>query len=261
MALRFLAVTFALFWGALSALTTSVIIPCHAPHFQYMQGLLQSYELQTRLPDEVVVALSGCGQLDSEAVSALQQQAFAFPVRYICNDGPVSRGANRNLAAGQALGDILICQDADDVPHPRRIEFCMKVFEDEPSVNFILHGCALSLESEKPKTTYALKVSPDEFLALRFSSFNLPAIPYPEGKLPPQHHCFCNGVPTLKRSLWVNGAHWIESLQRTEDVRFVRMLVNRHGGGIFLNLPLYYYRRECSAGYTGKSVWSREVRS
>lgn len=260
MAFRFLAVTFALCWGALHALTSSVIIPCHAPHFQHLEHLLQSYERQTRVPDEVIVALSGCEQLEAGAVEALRQQPFAFPVRYICNDGPVSRGANRNLAAEQSLGDILICQDADDVPHPRRLELCMRVFEDRPSVNFVLHGCALSLESALPKSTYALQVSLEDFEGLRFSANNLPAICYPSGKLPAKHHCFCNGVPALKRSLWVSGSHWIESLQRTEDVRFVRSLVNRHGEGIFLDLPLYYYRRECSAGYVGRSVWAREVR-
>jgi glycosyltransferase involved in cell wall biosynthesis len=257
MTLRFLAVSCAFLWGALDALTSSVIIPCHAPHFQYLEELLQSYERQTRPPDEVVIALSGCSQLDPEAIHKLQEQAFAFPVRYICNEGPVSRGANRNLAAGQASGDVLVCQDADDVPHPKRIELCMRVFEGQPSVNFVLHGCALSIESVKPKTTFAVQLAQEEFLAMDFSSESLPAFPYPSGKLPRQHHCFCNGVPTLKRSLWSSGSRWIESLQRTEDVRFVRTLVNHHGGGIFLNLPLYYYRRDLSAGYTGKSVWER----
>src|SRR6185503_496362 len=36
---------------------------------------------------------------------------------------------NRNIAALNASKDILICQDADDIPHPQRVEIIKYVFE------------------------------------------------------------------------------------------------------------------------------------
>ena len=45
-------------------LKTSIIIPCHPKHAQYLYELLKFYENQTILPNEVVISLSEANQVD-----------------------------------------------------------------------------------------------------------------------------------------------------------------------------------------------------
>lgn len=96
----------------------SVLVPCDAKHVRHLSDLIAAYEAQTVRPDEIVVA-GPSGLVGSAAVR--------IPVQYAPGSG--AAGANRNRAAAVAKGDVFLYQDADDLPHPRRVEIVKALFE------------------------------------------------------------------------------------------------------------------------------------
>jgi hypothetical protein len=241
-----------------NALTCSVIIPCHHTHFQHLAGLLEQCSRSTRWPDEIIISLSGVENIPPAELDAIQNQPRPFPVRFLLHQGPVSRGANRNRAAEVSTTDVLICQDADDLPHPERIAICMRVLEEDPSICMILHGCAMPLNGP-PVTRHVYRLSAGAFLTSHYDKNPLPVFKYPQQGLPTKHHCFCNGVPIIRKFVWEDGLRWIEALQRTEDVKYVRSVLRKYSkNNVFVNLPLYFYRMSLSAGYEGRSIWMPE---
>ncbi|MFZ4099815.1 MAG: glycosyltransferase family 2 protein [Chlamydiia bacterium] len=232
-----------------TALTCSMLIPCHHRHAQYLPDLLHRLEQQTRLPDEVVISLSGIAMLSRSVLKDLTQISFPRKVRWVLHNHTVTRGGNRNAAASKATGDILICQDADDAPHPQRIEAMMRVFEEFEEVEMVLHGCAILPHAElnRPGTWH---LSDEEFQELRFDLGALPLFPIvDENSLQDEHHPLVNGVPGLRSWAFNAGMRWIETPSPREDCLFNRKFLQTVGGICFLNLPLYHYWFERSAGY------------
>lgn len=118
--------------------TTSVLIPCVAKHFALLHPLLECYQNQTVPPDEVVISLSETNQIDSKWISELENTQWPFHLKIICHPTRKLAGMNRNIAGQAAEGDIFIYQDADDLPHPQRIEVTKFVFENY-FVDHMLH--------------------------------------------------------------------------------------------------------------------------
>ncbi len=119
-------------------LTTSVIIPCCAKHAQHLYPLLKRYEYQTELPNEAVISLSESGQVPSTILDALQKELWKFPVTLILSEKKLFAGPNRNKACEHATGDLLICQDADDIPYPQRVEI-IKYFFKTYAIDHLIH--------------------------------------------------------------------------------------------------------------------------
>lgn len=110
--------------------TVSLIVPCHWKHAKYLPELLQRYEKQTVVPDEVVIAASEINKGDTyQIIHMIKNKKWTFPVQIVENTKAFTAGQNRNIACNHAQGDIFICQDADDIPHPQRIEIICYFFE------------------------------------------------------------------------------------------------------------------------------------
>ncbi len=103
-------------------LKTSIIIPCHPRHACHLYDLISLYEEQTVLPDEIVISLSQSNQVSEEIIHNIESTPWAFSVKLLKSDKKLYAGQNRNRACDKAAGDIFICQDADDLPHPQRVE-------------------------------------------------------------------------------------------------------------------------------------------
>src|SRR5579872_2678074 len=108
--------------------TTTVIIPCSHKHAHLLYDLCKEYEKQTVLPDEIVISMSGCGQIHSEIIPTLERGPWAFPVHLHIFDEMYFADQNRNIGCSHAKGDIFILQDADDIPHPQRVEIIRYCF-------------------------------------------------------------------------------------------------------------------------------------
>jgi glycosyltransferase involved in cell wall biosynthesis len=109
---------------------TSVAIPCCGKHFQHLFSLLQYYVDQTQLPDEVVISLSDVERIHQEEIDTLEHFSWPFALKIIKKAGRESAGQNRNIAAENCTSEVILFQDADDVPHPQRVEVVKFVFEN-----------------------------------------------------------------------------------------------------------------------------------
>lgn len=118
----------------------SVIIPCHYVHFKYLKELMDSLSLQTILPNEVIISLSESQKISSEERQSFKDlcRTYPFVVKIIENRRRLKAGQNRNIACSEAEGDIIITQDADDIPHFQRIEI-IKYFFDQYDIDHLMH--------------------------------------------------------------------------------------------------------------------------
>lgn len=123
---------------SLNALTTSVIVPCYHAHFKFLPELCQSLSEQSILPDEVVISVSEVDKIDYDDFVSFSNISYPFPVVIATTNEKLFAGQNRNVACAHAQGDIFICQDADDIPHPQRIEIVKHFFETH-SMDMLLH--------------------------------------------------------------------------------------------------------------------------
>ncbi len=125
--------------SGLHAITASVIIPCYHAHFHYLEKLLDHLSKQTVLPHEVVISLSESHKVAATDIEKLIKTPYPFPVILLPTERQLTSGANRNIASERASGDIFIYQDADDIPHPQRVE-TISHFLEKYHVPIVLHA-------------------------------------------------------------------------------------------------------------------------
>ncbi len=117
----------------------SIIIPCHPAHFPLLEELLTAYATQSVVPQEIVVSLSECEKIAPALRMALEQHSWPFTFRLLCHKQKYPAATNRKLAVAGSRGDLLLFQDADDLPHPRRVEIVKYIFEHQP-VHHLVHS-------------------------------------------------------------------------------------------------------------------------
>lgn len=224
-------------WG----LSTTVIIPCVASHFHYLEPLLQKYAEQTKLPDEVVIALSQVECLEAGAIVALESGPWPFAVKILQCIGRRSAGVNRNLACEQASGELFLCQDADDLPHPQRVEVVKHLFLRH-HLQHLIHGW---LSEGDPLPVFQVDLLPLN----KFHSFDditrFYSLETARARFRPHYGNICLLAEVAKR------VKWEDSLEFDRDVAFnqkVYASVFKHLG--VTPLPLVVYRQYLSA-YTG----------
>lgn len=111
----------------------SVIVSCYKPHLQKLLRLLDSINVQTCLPFEVIVSSSSTKSSD---LPTFPEYKFAFKI--VTFEERRNAAMNRNTAANLATGDYLTFIDADDMMHPQRIEALLVAIEN--GAEFIMHN-------------------------------------------------------------------------------------------------------------------------
>lgn len=205
-------------------LKTSVLVPCAGQHVARLPELLDALRGQTRRPDEIVVAASGCMLSDLPAIDA---EIVHSPTR-------MSAGANRNRASAAASGDVFIYQDADDLPHPQRVEIIAGLFEAY-AIDHLMHffyymkdePLRFSLEQAAARSTY--------FSALMGDS------PYRTGLV----ESVTNGNIAIARSV-AQVVRWPEYFGMGEDQEFNRAVYARTKRTVVTPFPLITYRHNFS---------------
>ena len=126
-------------------LKVSVIIPCYHGHFQHLKPLLELYCNQTIIPEEIVISLSEANKVPQTELAYLENHSWPFKLVILKTDTQLFAGANRNNAADIATGELLICQDADDIPHPQRVEIIKYAFENY-KIEHLMHYFTQKME-------------------------------------------------------------------------------------------------------------------
>jgi len=213
-------------------LKVSVIIPCYYGHAKHLYALLRILENQTLLPDEVVISLSESHKVPPIIFDVLQQEKWSFPVVLVTSEEQLYAGQNRNRACEHAMGDVFICQDADDVPHPQRVEiikYCFKRYD----LNFLIHQ-------------YIYHTNPNSLISFYYFTKLKGGQYLFNPKKPQEEHWFLtNGNVSINRRLF-DVLKWSD-LKRGQDTRFVREVYSNFRRVIALKLPLLVYRQFLSS--------------
>lgn len=116
-----------------------VAIPCYIGHIERLYDLLESIEMQTIIPDKVVVCSSSTSSFNNN-------KQYSFQLEILITEDKQNASKNRNMAVSK-LNDMnfITFIDADDIMHPQRIEILLKCFQEYDS-DIILHNY---LESTK----------------------------------------------------------------------------------------------------------------
>lgn len=213
------------------SLKVSIIIPCHHAHFKFLENLLRTYLSQLKATDEVIISLSGVERIEQNVLKMFERRSWPFCMKLIKTDGPKLASENRNIACSHSTGDLLICQDADDIPYRHRVRIIRELFENF-KINLLLHQYEFQVISQANYITPAEAVSKC-FIFKEWTEH--------EAAYYVQHGC-----PALMRSVWEK-IQWEEDPQRLEDTWFNNRVFSAFPDIAILFFPLIAYRPQHSA--------------
>jgi glycosyltransferase involved in cell wall biosynthesis len=240
------------FFSELRALSSSVAIPCYYKHFTYLPDLLKSLTQQTCLPDEVVISLSQVEHLTDEEMDQLEAGPWPFPVKIIRRVGVFMEGSNRTMAAQQCSSDIVLCVDADDIPHPQRIEAVLQLFSTLPEVDMVLCGHAYCPGEAIVCERVIPFFQPEEYAQLRFALGPHTWSKLDESGLTRWASGVHNGSPSLRKTLIETGIIWSD-LKNGADLKFNKLVISQNHMSYMIELPLlHYFNGRSSAADIGR---------
>lgn len=208
------------------SLKTSIIIPCVPKHAPLLKELLRAYAQQTIIPDEVIVALSEYEYVSQQIITELAAYPWPFVFHLIKRSEKYSAGSNRNAATAYATGDIIMAQDADDLPHPQRVE-CIKYMFEHYVVEHLLHTYISDEMSFTSYDVHNLKAYP----RTRYRFTNAP--------VHFGHVCVLQKV--------AQKVPWPEYFEPGEDMQFNRSVGKNFRHTVILNADLIAYRKTLSS--------------
>jgi glycosyltransferase involved in cell wall biosynthesis len=216
-------------------LKVSLIIPCIPLHAPYLSSLLKTYEMQTVLPDEVVISLSEADLVESKILKELQTQPWHFPILLVLSKEKLYAGENRNKACEHATGDIFVCQDADDIPHPQRLEIIKYFFEHYP-VDHLVHEFVFVTLSAHSIPSYTMH---SDFSKIPFFYNEEISHAWKNGEpLSP-------GNPAIRRAVFEK-IKW-SNMPRQQDLIFNEAVYEQFKHCYALKIPLLLYRQFLSS--------------
>lgn len=113
---------------------------------KHLREQLQSFVLQTSLPNELVIC-DDCST--DETINILEefQKTAPFKVRIIVNESNLGFAQNFSKALSLTIGDIVFLSDQDDVWFTKKIEKHLEVFRDFPSVLLVVNDAMITDEN------------------------------------------------------------------------------------------------------------------
>ena len=225
----------------LSPVTISVIIPCHPNHFYLLEELLNCYVNSKVIPDEIVISLSEYKKIGQEEIGELENQNWPFRLKILKHLQKYPPGRNRNEACLASSCDVIIAQDADDIPHPQKTEIVKYLFENF-EIDHLLHQWVRSDDVFFDYNVEGVEVDCVSFRTIE-------AIDVPD---------IHNGSVVFRRWLF-DKVHWKPMNFISEDFIFNRLCYVMCKNKAVLPWPLLKYRVEYSTfDLSGDSVRIRE---
>jgi glycosyltransferase involved in cell wall biosynthesis len=116
-------------------MTIGVAIPCYSGHVRYITPLLDNIAESTRKPDDIVIS---CSSSENNRTLAFVYKDMSVRIWY--STERLNQATNRNRAASLLKTDLITFIDADDLMHPKRIEYLCKAFESRPDIDVVYHN-------------------------------------------------------------------------------------------------------------------------
>ena len=119
---------------------TSVVIPATNGNFGYLNCILRHYEDGVEKPDEVVISISNSHKIKPQLIDDLENKfSRSFEVKMLRHERQMIQGPNRDAVSRAATGDVIISNDADDIPHPQRVKIIKELFATH-DIMMLNHG-------------------------------------------------------------------------------------------------------------------------
>lgn len=241
-----------------NAPTVSVIIPCTSSHLQYIPDLLEAIEQQTSIPDEVVISISKVTENDLNFIEAFKSHPWPFSLLVYSSPKRQFAGDNRNIAIKHSSGEVIVCQDADDFPHPQRIEIIRDVYNTQP-FDLLLHFYVRFNNSTNSIEENKLQYDSFDLKKCRFTISNFSNKAYLTIGDMPNNQDFMELNRSNSNKI-ISGAHnghisfsrnvfnkvQYSSLPTGQDVAFNKDVLKNFKRCSIINLPLTYYVMERS---------------
>lgn len=111
---------------------TSLVIAATNGNFPYLSCILAHYRDGTIKPDQVVISISNAHLVNPIELYGLKRKYSSIfeDLKILEHNQTMIQGPNRDAASMAADNEIVISNDADDFPHPQRIEIIKHFFEN-----------------------------------------------------------------------------------------------------------------------------------
>lgn len=158
---------------------------------RFLREQLDSFAVQTRLPDELVICDDGSSD-ETLAIAEDFAQTAPFPIRVHRNPATIGLHRNFERALSRCAGELLFISDQDDIWYPEKIEAVAAAINSRPDMlalhhdeHIFDHATGRKLEGTLGQRTRALGgwdrvLSAGNCTALRRSAIEL-ILPVPEG--------------------------------------------------------------------------------
>lgn len=115
----------------------------------FIDEQLRSLAMQTRLPDELIIADDGSFDDVTRKVDAFSR-SVPFPVRHLRGRSRLGVHMNFDRAVAHATGDLVLMSDDDDIWFPEKLETIENVFDEDPSVLCVVNDQEIADADCKP---------------------------------------------------------------------------------------------------------------
>jgi hypothetical protein len=110
---------------------------------RYLPAQLDSFQIQSRLPDELVVCDDGSSDATLDLLEEFSRSAN-FEVRIIRNPRNLGHERNFSQAINLCTGDIIFLSDQDDAWFPEKIRFVEGAFAKNPAALLVVHDAVIT---------------------------------------------------------------------------------------------------------------------
>ena len=216
----------------------SVVVPCTARHARHLYELVDALTKQTQVPAELCVAISEyLGAPPVNVASLSRGRRLPFAIRIVNERSRAYAGRNRNRAADVAKGNLLLYQDADDLPHPQRVEIAAWLFANYEIDHLLHHYDHLTAPTQRA-----------HWMNHRFNVRDAARVTVYQIYGRDGHaHPFTNGNNVTSRALF-RTIRWPEHVARGQDVAYNRAVASTQFAPRMARLPwsLVSYRQYLS---------------
>lgn len=214
----------------------SVVIPCLFIHLKFIENLLNEYKEQTLLPYEIILVIAESDVMEKDhknIVQKLKTNKYPFNLNIVEIKGKSLSGNTRYVGIQNTdeNTEIIIFQDADDIPHRQRIEIIKYLFDKHSNIVHICHKWSKDFDHYNKNKLYNLKNI----------KYEIPKFNIFSDKLYRQRQHITNGNIAIKKNIY-DKILWFKNKFRQQDISTNINIYNKFKKTIYIKEELYLYR-------------------